>query len=163
MHQDLISTRTIHTPYILYPPIILHSEWWHWLSRLVRVCGNDSLLKHIVLSSLIISKGWRWRKLARWLSTSCVPKEEGGFWKYFKGPWSVIHLMSCRNLCRLYIYLAFTYSIGPSSLVWSELGPAQPFPPMRMLEVQSLGTLSLMCEVALKERETKLSIGSRFS
>jgi hypothetical protein len=26
-------------------------------------------------------------------------------------------LMSCRNPCRLYIHLAFTYSIGPSSIV----------------------------------------------
>jgi hypothetical protein len=27
-----------------------------------------------------------------------------------------------------YIYLAFTHSVGPSSVVWSELGPAPPFP-----------------------------------
>ena len=32
------------------------------------------------------------------------------------------------NACRLYIHLAFTYSSGPSSIVWSELGPALPFP-----------------------------------
>ena len=44
--------------------------------------------------------------------------------------------MPCRNLCRLYIHLAFTYSVGPSSVVWSELGPATPFPPMRVLERQ---------------------------
>ena len=35
-----------------------------------------------------------------------------------------------------YIHLEFTYSVGPSSGVWSsELGPAPPFPPMRMLKV----------------------------
>jgi hypothetical protein len=34
-----------------------------------------------------------------------------------------------------YIHLAFTYSVGPSSVVGSELGPAPPFPPMRVLEV----------------------------
>ena len=43
--------------------------------------------------------------------------------------------MPCRNPCRLYIRLAFTYSVGPSSVVWSELQPAPPFPPMRVLEV----------------------------
>ena len=35
--------------------------------------------------------------------------------------------MPCRNPCRLYIHLAFTYSVGPSSIAWSELGPAPPF------------------------------------
>jgi hypothetical protein len=33
-------------------------------------------------------------------------------------------------------HLAFTYSVGSSIVVWSnELGPAPPFPPMRVLEV----------------------------
>ena len=40
-----------------------------------------------------------------------------------------------RNPCRLSIHLAFTYSVGPSSVLWSELGPAPHFPPMRVLEV----------------------------
>ena len=57
--------------------------------------------------------------------------------------------MPCRNPCRLYIHLAFTYSVGPSSVVWSELGPAPPFPPMRVLEVLWSWALYLMCEVAL--------------
>ena len=58
--------------------------------------------------------------------------------------------MPCRNPCKLYIHLAFNYSIGPSSVVWSELGPAPPFPPMRVLEVQWSRALSLVCEVALR-------------
>jgi hypothetical protein len=37
--------------------------------------------------------------------------------------------------CRLYIHLALTYSVGPSSVVRSELGAAPPFPPTRLLEV----------------------------
>ena len=42
--------------------------------------------------------------------------------------------MPCRNPCKLYIHLAFKYFVGPSSVVWSELGPpAPPFPLMRML------------------------------
>ena len=53
------------------------------------------------------------------------------------------------NPCRLYIHLAFTYSIGPSSIVWSELGLAPPFPPMRVLEVYRSRALNLMYEVAL--------------
>ena len=47
----------------------------------------------------------------------------------------MIHVMPCRNACRVYIHLAFTNSVGPSSVVRSELGPALPFPPMRVLEV----------------------------
>jgi hypothetical protein len=43
--------------------------------------------------------------------------------------------MPCRNPCRLYIHLAFTYSVGPSNVVWSKLGPAPPCPPMRVLGV----------------------------
>ena len=74
----------------------------------------------------------------------------GGFWEQSEWPWDMIHSMPCRNPCRLYIHLAFTYSIGPSSVVWSELGPAPPFPPMRVLEVQWSRALSLVCEVALK-------------
>ena len=53
-----------------------------------------------------------------------------------------------------YIRLAFTYSFGPSSRVWSgELGPAPPFPQMRVLEVWWSWALSLVCEVALSSNE----------
>ena len=45
--------------------------------------------------------------------------------------------------------LPFTYFVGPSSVVCSELGPAPPFPPMRVLEVYRSQALSLVCEVAL--------------
>ena len=48
-----------------------------------------------------------------------------------------------------------TYSVGPSSVVWSELGPAPPFPPMRVLEVYWSRALSLVCEVALSMQEKK--------
>ena len=69
-------------------------------------------------------------------------------------PWNMIHLMTCGNPCRLYNHLAITYSFGPSSIVWSELGPAPPFPPMRVLEMQRSRALTLVCEVALKHRWT---------
>ena len=55
--------------------------------------------------------------------------------------------MPCRNPCRLYIHLAFAYSVGPSSVVRSELGPAPPFPPTRVLEVFWSRALSLVCKV----------------
>jgi hypothetical protein len=61
----------------------------------------------------------------------------------------MIHLMPCRNPCRLYIHLAFTFSVGPSSVVRSDLGPAPRFPPMRVLEVYWSRALSLVCGVAL--------------
>jgi hypothetical protein len=44
------------------------------------------------------------------------------------------------------IHLAFTYSIDPSSAMWSKLVRALPFPPMRVVEVQWSCALSLMCE-----------------
>ena len=40
---------------------------------------------------------------------------------------ALIHSMPCWNPYGLYIHLAFTYSIGPSSVVWSELGAVMPF------------------------------------
>ena len=61
-------------------------------------------------------------------------------------PWN---MTPHRNPCRLHIHLAFTCSVGPSSVVWSELGPALPFPPMRVLEVQWSQALSPVCEVAM--------------
>ena len=60
--------------------------------------------------------------------------------------------MPCRNPCRLYYHLAFTDPVGPSSIMRSELGPAPPFPPMRMLKCNGHG-LNLVCEVALREHE----------
>ena len=59
----------------------------------------------------------------------------GGFWKSSKWPWHMIHSIPCRNPCILYIHRTFTYFVGPSSEVWSELGPVLPFPPMRVLGV----------------------------
>ena len=41
--------------------------------------------------------------------------------KQSKWPCTMIHSMSCRNPCRLYIHISFTYSVSPSSVVWSEL------------------------------------------
>ena len=73
----------------------------------------------------------------------------GGFWIESKWPWNMIHLASCRNPCRLYIRLACTYSVGPSSVVWSDFGPAPPSPPMRVLEVYWSRASNLVCEVAL--------------
>ena len=73
----------------------------------------------------------------------------GVFWKWSKWPWNMIHWMPRRNPWRLYISHILTYSVGLSSVVWSELGPISPFPPMRVLEVKWSRALSLVCEVAL--------------
>ena len=62
----------------------------------------------------------------------------------------MIYLIPCWNPCRLYIHLAFTYPIGPSSVVWSELGLAPPFPLMRVLARQWAWAMSLVREVVLK-------------
>ena len=67
---------------------------------------------------------------------------------FFNSP-SDHDILPCRNPCRLYIHLVFTFSIGLSCVVRSELGPSPPFPPMRVLEAQLSRALSLVCEVAL--------------
>ena len=79
-------------------------------------------------------------------------RSRGSFLKWSKLPWNMIHSMSCRKPCRLYIHLASTYFVDCSTVVWSsELGPAPPSPLMRVLvEVYWLWTLNLVCEVALK-------------
>ena len=68
-----------------------------------------------------------------------------GFWKQSRWPWNMIHSMPCRNPCRLYILLAFTCSVGPSSTMWSnELGSAPLFAPLRVLGCNDHG-LSVSC------------------
>ena len=58
----------------------------------------------------------------------------GGCWKQSKWPWNMIHWMPYRNPRRLYIHITSTYSVGPSSIVWTKLGPAPPFPPTGVLD-----------------------------
>ena len=67
----------------------------------------------------------------------------GGFWTQSKWPWNMIHSMPRRNPCRLYIHLAFHILRGSLNVVWSKLGPAPPFPPMRVIEVQRSRALSI--------------------
>ena len=61
--------------------------------------------------------------------------------------------MACTNPSRLY----HPYCINllcwslKHTVVWSELGPAPPFPPMRVFKVQWSRNLSLICEVALRD------------
>jgi hypothetical protein len=64
--------------------------------------------------------------------------------------------MPCRNLCRFYIHLAFTCSVGPSSMMWSKLRPSLPFPPIRVLEVNCSRAFSLVCEMALEGQFTQV-------
>ena len=59
-----------------------------------------------------------YNKINQWLWAFGVPwspgfvlgvPPRGGFWKQSKWPWIMIHSMSCRKPCRLYVHLAFTY------------------------------------------------------
>lgn len=47
--------------------------------------------------------------------------------------------MPCRNLVRLYIHLTFTSSVGPSIIIWNELGQAPPLQQWRCLNINSHG------------------------
>ena len=60
-----------------------------------------------------------------------------------------------------FIHLAFTYSFGPSTIVWRELGPAPPFPPMRVLKVEWTWALSLVCEVAISYAKVVIASSSQ--
>ena len=69
------------------------------------------------------------------VSKFCVrPTSRGGFWKQSKWPWNMIHSMPCRNPCRPLHPSCVTYSVDPSNVLWSKLGPTPPFPPMRVFE-----------------------------
>jgi hypothetical protein len=88
----------------------------------------------------------------------------GGFRKKSKWPWDMIYLMPRMNLCRLYIYLAFTYSVGLSSGVWSrDLDRLHLFHQWECLKRNGRGlSISRICDVALSIRThthtTKLEI-----
>ena len=81
----------------------------------------------------------------------------GGFWKNPSDheTWSI--------RCHVGVQVDFTSilhshtpSVGPSSVVWSELGPVPPFPQMRVLEVWWSRALNLMCEVARRPLDLQL-------
>src|ERR1700738_1276569 len=78
----------------------------------------------------------------------------------------MIHMLPCRNPCRLYIHLAFTYSIGPSSIlsVKGELVPPPPFPPMRVLlsALNNHGSSVLYMKWPLLLPDTRL-VGTRLT
>jgi hypothetical protein len=98
--------------------------------------------------------------MVSWFVLSLPPKDDS--WKWFMWSWNMTHMISCRNSCILYIHLAFTYSIGPSTVVWIKLGPALPFPPMKVLEVLWSRALSLVCELALTTVQTLFVLVSCF-
>jgi hypothetical protein len=58
--------------------------------------------------------------------------------------------MPCRNPCKLDFHLAFTYFVSPSSVMWSGLGPAQPSPPLRVLEIKWSRALRATSHTTLK-------------
>ena len=98
---------------------------------------NESLLMHAPHRRWIIIYQWLWDFKVLWSPDFVLglpPRSD--FWKQSKWPWNMIHLMPRRSPHRLCILFAFTYSIGPSSAVWSELEPAPPFQPIRVLEVR---------------------------
>ena len=91
-------------------------------------------------------------------SRFCVrPTSESWFLNIVQVTMNMIHSMPWRNPCRLCIYLAFTYFVGSSSIVWSKLGLTPPFPPMRVLEVYWSWALSLVCEVGMSSFIKKLT------
>ena len=66
-------------------------------------------------------------------------------------PWNLIHSLSCRTSCRLFIHEVFFGPLGLHLGVWSELGRSLPFWPMRTLRLQWSQAFSLVCEMALRQ------------
>ena len=81
----------------------------------------------------------------------------GGFWKSSRWLWNMIRSMPWRNPHGLHIHLASTYSVGPSRVVWSELGLAPLFLPMKVLAMQWSQAHNLVCEVARSKHSWTLS------
>ena len=86
--------------------------------------------------SMVMSAGVPW--CPRFVS-SLPPRD--GFWNSPSDheTWCI----GCHTRIHV-VHLAFTYYVGPSSVMCSELGLALPFPPMRVLEVHGHG-LSVSC------------------
>jgi hypothetical protein len=64
-------------------------------------------------------------------------------------PLNLIHSLSCRTPCRLFIHEVFFGPLDRHLLVWGELEQSLPFRPMRALRLQWTRVYSLVCEVAL--------------
>ena len=122
-----------------------HVIWWRALKCSVKSCVtgpstkcyfNEFLFMRVLTHDKIESKQRLWAFGMSWSPNFMLGlPPRGGFWNRSKWPWNMIHSMPCKNSCGLNIHLAFTYSVGPSSVVWSKVGPVSPFPPMRVLEV----------------------------
>ena len=83
-------------------------------------CGSSNMI--IWSKSTVVSAR------SAMVSRFCVrPTSKRWFLETVQVTMNMIHLMPCRNPCRLYIHPAFTYSVGPSSVVRSELDTAPPF------------------------------------
>jgi hypothetical protein len=72
-----------------------------------------------------------------------------GFWKQSEWPPNKIHLMKCRSMCRFYIHLAFTCSVGPSNIVWNELEPTPLLQQWECLKYNGHMLSICVCEAAL--------------
>ena len=112
---------------------------------------NEFLFMRVLTHDKNKINQWLWAFTLPWSPVFVLGlPPRGGYGQVSKWAWNMIHLMSFRNPCTFYIHLAFTYSVGLSSLVWSELGPAPPCSPMRVLEMYWSRALSLVCKMTLR-------------
>jgi len=112
------------------PSSVVWSHMWLYPQR--NACERVLFIGSSHMMMMKCNKSTVVRFRSAMVTSFCVrPTVEKWFWEYSKWPWNMIHLMPCRNPCRLYIHLASTYSVGPWSAVWSELRPTPPFPPVR--------------------------------
>ena len=104
-------------------------------------CGSSHIIKWNKLPVVSVQSAIVFQLCVR-------PISKSWFLKIVQVTINMIRLMPCKDPCRLYIHLAFTYSVDLSSVVWRELRLAPPFPPMRVLEVSCSQALGLVCVVA---------------
>jgi hypothetical protein len=73
---------------------------WQGLNQMPISCGSSHMIIKI--------NPWLWAFGVLWSPSFVLGlPSRGGFRKYSKCPWNMIHTMPCRNPCRLYIRLAF--------------------------------------------------------
>jgi hypothetical protein len=66
-------------------------------------------------------------------------------------PWNLIHSLSCRTSCRLFIHEVIFGPIGLHLHVWSELRQSPPFRPLKTLRLHWSRAFSLVCELGLSQ------------
>ena len=103
--------------------------WSHtWPVPSTKCYFNEFLFMRVLTYGTIEKKNQQlWAFRVPWSPSGFKwsPPPKDGFWKESQWPWNMIHSMPCRNPCRHYIHLPFTYLLRWSlkhSVKWTWTG-----------------------------------------